>query len=66
MKVSRKWIHIALVLIVIYGLARWMQSTREGLCAPDAATTAAAVAVSCQETGGTLANGECTCPNGVV
>jgi hypothetical protein len=66
MKLPRKWIQIALVLVVIYVLARWMQSTREGLCAAPAASTAAAVAKGCGETGGTVVNGECTCPNGLV
>ena len=66
MKLPRKWIHIALLLIVVYLVARWMQSRRERLCAAPPAETAAALAASCGETGGTVVNGECTCPNGVV
>ena len=66
MKLPRKWIQIALVLVTIYVLARWMQSAREGLCAPPAAESAAALAKSCGDTGGTVVNGECTCPNGLV
>jgi hypothetical protein len=61
MKVRRTWIPVVVLLGLLYLLSQW---NRERLCARPPKT--GDLAASCGETGGTIVNGQCICPNGVV
>lgn len=63
MKVLRKWMPVLVLIVLVFLLTRWK---RETLCAPPASATAASIKAECDATGGTVVNGECTCPNGVI
>lgn len=52
---------MVVLLGLLYLLSQW---NRERLCARPPKT--GDLAASCGETGGTIVNGQCICPNGVV